>query len=42
MFSVEYVMNVLEEEVHNLWKFHSEQLNLEVDMRRIFTVTAVK
>ena len=29
MFTVEEIMNVLEEEVHKLWNVHSEQLNLE-------------
>jgi len=29
MFTVEGIVNVLEEEVHKLWKVHSEQLKLE-------------
>ena len=29
MFTVEDIVNVLEEEVHKMWKFHSEQLKLE-------------
>ena len=29
MFTIEDIMNVLEDDVHKLWKFHSEQLKLE-------------
>jgi hypothetical protein len=29
MFTLEDIMNVLEEDVHKLWKFHSEQRKLE-------------
>jgi len=29
MFAIEDIMNVPKDVVHNLWKFHSEQLKLE-------------
>jgi hypothetical protein len=29
MFTIEGIMNVLEEGVYKLWKFHSEELKLE-------------
>jgi len=29
MFTLEDIMNVLKEDLHKLWKFHSEQLKLE-------------
>jgi hypothetical protein len=29
MFTIEGIMNVLEDDVHKLWKFHSEQFKLE-------------
>jgi hypothetical protein len=30
MFTLEDIMNVLEEDVHKMWKFHSEQFKLEM------------
>lgn len=29
MFTLEKIVNVLEDDVHKLWKFHSEQLKME-------------
>jgi len=29
MFALEDIMNVLEEDVHKMWKFHSEKFKLE-------------
>ena len=30
VFTLELIMNVLEEDLHQLWKFHREQLKLEM------------